>query len=142
MELFQYYLVDFPELPQLVENLFPLVKEDRDELVRQVFDHFLNVNGLDPTVPFRLNAALLRLSLYGASPPGGVPSSLVLLAQNVFSHIYDRLVWHGFHRMVEAQGDFYFVLDHIRDNGHQVVLRNISPSTHSTLPRHDPALHP
>lgn len=142
MELFEYYQVDFPELPRLLEDMFPLVIEDRDELVRQVFDHLLNVNGFDPTVPFRLNASLLRMDLYSIPTATGVPSSLLLLAQNVFAHIFDRLVQQGFHRQVNAQGGFYLLLDHIRNNGYQVVLRNISPTTPSTHPRYDPALYP
>lgn len=141
-ELFEFYQLDFPELPKMIEDMFPLYKEDRDELVRQVFDHFLNVNSLNPTISFRLNVAMLRVAVRETPIEGAAPAGLTLLAQNVFAHIYDVLVKHGFHRLTALQGGFYFVLDRIRDNGHQVVLRNISPQIHSTQRRYDPALYP
>jgi hypothetical protein len=136
-------MVALPQLPQIVADIFPLVDADRDDLLRQIFDHFLNVDGLDPNRSFQLQPHYLRLHQYGMTPEmGRMSSSLQLLAQNVFGYVFEQLFVLGFSQVVAAQRGFHYVFDHVRENGYQVVLKNIAPSILSTQHRYDPALYP
>jgi hypothetical protein len=134
-------LVDLPGLPELIHNTFPLTDEDRDELLRQIFDHFLEVNRLDVAEQFFPKLDLLRVAGQELKQYPQNTADFNLLAQNLFALVYRRLREIGFDQAVELQGGFFYVHYRTEPDGHRVILKNLTPSL-TFRPRYDSSLYP
>lgn len=136
----EFVVMPLPDLPKAVEQFFPsIAHRDRDELVRQVFDHLLETNALDPHARFVPLWHMLDLDHYRIAGTSVERDALDALAQNIYSMIFLKLVHLGFDKLVELQEGFHYTLAEIRPNGYQIVLKCLHPSIQSSYPRYDPA---
>lgn len=142
-EIPEILLIDLPEMPCLIADMFPLLDEDRDEILAQIFNHFLDLNELSGVRQFRLNTQMLRMASYEIVNYHASTQQLELLAQNIFAVVYAKLASLRIESAVFAQGGFFYVFQETLPDGHRVVLRNLTPTASQlSLPRHVPDLHP
>lgn len=124
----EYVLVALPDLPRLVNALFPLTERDREELVRQCFEHILDMNRLDLRYRFVPTWSMIDLPQYQLGNSAESKQTLESLAQGIYVMIFAKLRELGMDRVVELQEGFHYRLEQIRPNGYQVLLRNLHPS--------------
>ncbi len=129
-------LVDFSEVKDAIDQNFALIDVDRDELVHQIFSHYLVNNHLDCAGSFKPNLEMMHLEAYLVSGTPIAPEMLTSTAHAVHHAVrrqFDKL---GMRDVVTAQGGFYYALDHFRPCGQKAVLRNLDhpESTHNRLP--------
>lgn len=117
----KYVLVDFSEVHDVIEAMFPLTNSDRDEVINQVFDHYLRLNSMEDFSSFSPRLELLRLDHYTA----GTPTHLVAVAHAIHAAVYKALCRLKMDQAVRVQSGFYYAFQGFRPDGRKAVLRNL-----------------
>lgn len=120
-------VISLAGLPETIEQTFPLGESDRDELVRQVFEFYLNENTLANYSHFRPLIERLRWYQNNSHVDDTAQHLLWALALDIHALIYAQLKALNFEEVIAAQGGFFYIFEGFLSNGYYAVLKNIAP---------------
>ncbi len=122
-------VISLEGIKELIENGFPLIDADRDELVRQVFEFYVNSDDMsleEAAKRYRPNLSLLHIDHYLLSDSKSAQHRLSAVAMEIHSLIFAQLIKHNFAEVSRVQDGFYYIFERFLPNGYFVVLRNIA----------------
>ena len=119
----KYLLIELKGIQEIVDSC-GLVPADRDELITQVFDYYLNENAFVCADSYRPKLEMLRIDLYRLTT--GERERLVGVAMAIHALVREQLVRLNIPQVVYAQSGFFYSFDHFRSKGECVLLRNLT----------------
>lgn len=120
-------MVPLVGINELIADSFPLIDSDRDELVTQVLEFYLNENHMDTPQNFRPRLEFLHIDMYQLAGSETSSNRLYMLAMDIHLLVRQQLLALGMNEVVKAQNGFFYIFDHFLPNGYYVVLKNIAP---------------
>lgn len=113
-------------LPELIENTLPMHNDDRDELLRQMFEFYMDENRLVEPQYFmpRLNRLMIYSEIMRSSDT--LQHRLSSLATDINKLVYAELKAIGFDDVIAQQGGWFYIFDGFLPNGYFAVLKNIA----------------
>lgn len=112
---------------ELIADAFPLIDSDRDELVTQVLEFYLNENHMDAPQNFRPRLDFLHIDMYQLAGSETSSNRLYMLAMDIHLLVRQQLLALGMNEVIKAQNGFFYIFDHFLPNGYYAVLKNIAP---------------